>query len=154
MSAANVANKMEEVIRSRITAFSQAASGTIGDMLQFCLVSYDEEENVCTMTCKTEPWMRNIAGTLHGGMCATILDQAMGFVAYCVKQGEGIAPTISMSVDYHRPLIPGESVLVKVRVISVTHSFLSLSAEAMGEKRPEKVCVSGSGIYYCTSRES
>lgn len=98
--------------------------------------------------------MRNIAGTLHGGLCATILDQAMGFVAYCVKQDEGIAPTIQMSVDYHRPLIPGERVLVKVRVISVTHSFLSLSAEAMDAEHPEKVCVSGSGIYYCVPRKS
>lgn len=154
MSAVNAGSKLEEVIRSRIEAFSQIVPGSIGDILQFRLISYDEETNVCIMTCETAPWMCNTAGTLHGGMCATILDQAMGFIAYSVKQGEGIAPTIQMSVDYHRPLIPGETALIKVRVISVTRSFISLSAEAMRAELPERVCVSGTGIYFCKPGEA
>lgn len=129
-----------------------AAPGSIGDRMQFQLVSYDEGENICTMTCKTESWMQNPAGTLHGGICATILDQAMGFIAYCVKPGEGIAPTVHLSVDYHRPLIPGEGALIQVRVVSVTHSFMSLSAEVMHPGHPDKICFSGSGTYFYKPR--
>lgn len=139
---------MEEVLRKRIAAFSQAAPGSIGDILQFRVASYDEKAGICTMTCRTEPWMRNFAGTLHGGMGATILDQAMGFIAYCLMPGEGIAPAIQLSVNYHRPLIPGEMVLIKVRVVSITRNFMTLSGEVMHAEHPDKVCLSGSGTYF------
>ena len=102
----------------------------------------------CTMTCQTMPWMRNPAGTLHGGLCATILDQAMGFVSYCLKAGEGTAPAVHLSVDYHRPLRPGERVKVTVRVVSVTRNLMNLTAEACQESHPEKICLSGSGVYF------
>ena len=144
----SVENKYEEEIRYRIAQLSQAAPGTIGDILQFRFLHYDPAEDVYALTCQTEDWMRNAAGTLHGGMCATILDQAMGFVSFCRKPGDGTAPTIQLAVDYHRPLIPGETVLIKVRVISITHTLMHLSAEAMRCDHPEKVCLSGSGIYF------
>lgn len=147
-SAVNVGSKMEDMIRNRIMEASQAAPGSIGDILQFRVVSYDEEENICTMTCKTEPWMRNFAGTLHGGMGATILDQAMGIIAYCLKHGEGTAPAVQLTVNYHRPLIPGEAVRIKVRMVSVTRSLISLSAELTHAEHPDKVCLSGSGTYF------
>lgn len=153
-SAVNVENDYEEDLRLRIDQLSEAAPGSIGDILQFRFLHYDAAEDVYTMTCKTELWMRNAAGTLHGGMCATILDQAMGFVSFCRKPGEGIAPTIQLEVDYHRPLIPGEIVLVKVRVISITHTLMHLSAEAMRYDHPEKVCLSGSGIYFYKPSEA
>lgn len=145
---------MEERIRERIVAVSGAAPGSIGDILQFHLISYDEEEKICTMSCKTEPWMRNFAGTLHGGIGATILDQAMGVIACCVKPSEGMAPAVQLSVNYHRPLIPEETVLVKVHVVSITHSLISLSAEVARLEHPEKVCLSGFGTYFCKPRES
>ncbi len=146
--AANVENNCAEEVRSRIEQLSQAAPGTIGDILQFRFLHYDPEEDLYTLTCKTEEWMRNPAGTLHGGMCATILDQAMGFVSFCRKPGEGFVPTIQLTVDYLRPLIPGEMVIIKVRVISITRTLMHLSAEAMRYDHPEKVCLSGSGIYF------
>ena len=86
--------------------------------------------------------------TLHGGLCATILDQAMGFVSYCLKAGEGTAPAVHLSVDYHRPLRPGERVKVTVRVVSVTRNLMNLTAEACQESHPEKICLSGSGVYF------
>ena len=93
------------------------------------------------------PWMRNPAGTLHGGLGATILDQAMGFVAYCLKAGEGITPTVHLSVDYHRPLRPGERVIVKVHVVSETRNLINLYADASQATCPERICLSGSGIF-------
>lgn len=144
----SVENNYEEEIRLRIDQLSKAAPGSIGDILEFRFLHYDPSEDVYTLTCKTADWMCNPAGTLHGGIGATILDQAMGFVSFCRKPGEGFAPTIQLAINYHRPLIPGEMVLVKVRVVSITHTLMHLSAEAMGYDHPEKVCLSGSGIYF------
>ena len=144
----NAASNLEEVVRRRIAQISEAVPGSIGDMMHFELISCDGEKGDFTMTCRTEPWMRNFAGTLHGGMCATILDQAMGFVSYCMKPGEGTAPTVQIEVDYHRPLMPGEDVIVKVHVVSATRSLMNLTAEATQASHPEKICLSGSGIYF------
>lgn len=92
--------------------------------------------------------MRNAVGTLHGGISTTILDQAMGFLAFCLIPENGIAPSIQLQTVYHRPLVPGENMLVKVEAVSVTRTLLHFRGELYAEKSPEKLCVSGSGIYY------
>ena len=142
------ASDMEAVVRSRIALLHRAVPGSIGDQMAFELTDCDPEQGEYTLRCRTFDWMRNVAGTLHGGMCATVVDQAMGFIAYCVKPGEGTAPTVQMQVTYHRPLIPGEDVTVKVRVVSVTRSLMHLTAEAALASAPAKVCLTAVGTYF------
>lgn len=137
---------LAEKVRRRIAQVDASIPGSIAEMLRFEVVGEDKGDIV--MTCETMPWMRNSAGMLHGGLCATILDQAMGFVSCCLKEGNDIAPTVQMSISYHRPLHPGEQVAVKVHVISVTHSLMNLTAEASQASCPEKICLSGSGMYF------
>lgn len=137
---------LAEKVRRRIAQVDASIPGSIAEMLRFEVVGEDKGDIV--MTCGTMPWMRNSAGTLHGGLCATILDQAMGFVSCCLKEGNDIAPTVQMSISYHRPLHPGEQVIVKVHVVSVTHSLMNLAAEASQATCPEKICLSGSGMYF------
>ncbi len=148
MSAANkTSEEMAAIVRGRIAEVRAIAPDSIGDMMDFRLVSCSGAGEY-RLLCKTFPWMRNAAGTLHGGMCATIVDQAMGFIAYCVKPGAGIAPTIQMQTTYHRPLIPGQEALVIVRVLSTTRSLIHLSAECYSTDDPEKLCLSASGTYF------
>ena len=135
-----------ERVRRRIAQVNAAAPGSIAQMLRFQVVSH--ENDAIEMTCQTMPWMRNPAGTLHGGLCATVLDQAMGYVSYCLKTGEGTVPAVHLAVDYHRPLHPGEPILVRVRVTNVTRNFMHLRAEAYQASCPEKICLSGSGVYF------
>ena len=146
------ANKQElslpEAVSRRIAELHTIAPDSIGDQMGFQVVKSESGEDACTLRCRTFPWMRNAAGTLHGGMCATVLDQAMGFLAYCIKPGPGQAPTVQLQVTYHRPLIPGEDVIVRVKVISVTKSLMHLSAEAALADSPERVCLTGSAIYF------
>ena len=137
---------LAEKVRRRIAQVDASIPGSIAEMLRFEVVGEDKGDIV--MTCETMPWMRNSAGMLHGGLCATILDQAMGFVSCCLKEGNDIAPTVQMSISYHRPLHPGEQVIVKVHVVSVTHSLMNLTAEASQATCPEKICLSGSGMYF------
>ena len=139
---------MEEKIRARLAAIHELAPGSIGAQMNYSLIGCDEEKREYTLLCHTFHWMRNIPGTLHGGMCATVVDQAMGFIAFCLKSAEGTAPTVQMSVDYHRPLIPGEDVIVKVKVIATTRSLMRLSAEAFLASAPDRVCLTSSATYF------
>ena len=140
--------QLEEKVRARIAELGVIASDSIGSQMCYEVLGSNEETREIIMRCKTFPWMRNGFGTLHGGMCATVVDQAMGFVAHCCKASDGTAPTVHLSVDYHRPLSPGEDVLVKVKVISVTRSLMRLSSEAYQESNPSKLCLSGSSIFF------
>ena len=150
----SAANNIGQAIIARIAELHSIAPGSIGDMMGYRLLSWDDGARTYSFSCRTMDWMRNGPGTLHGGMCATVLDQAMGFVAYCAKPGQGTAPTVSMQVTYHRPLIPGEDVQVNVTVLTVTKSLMHLSAEAVRFSEPEKICLSGSGTYFYKPAEN
>ena len=139
---------MEQILRDRLAAIHSLAPGSIGDQMHYTLLECDPEAGEYTLLCRTFDWMRNIPGTLHGGMCATVVDQAMGFVAHCVKRGDGTAPTVELQVSYHRPLNPGEDVVVKVKVISITRSLMRLSAQAHQAGKPEKVCLTATATYF------
>ena len=139
---------MQELIQDRIRKVGERVPGSIGDLLQFRLVRCDDENKTYYLRCSTQDWMRNPFGILHGGMCATILDQAMGIIAYCVRPGKGTVPTINLQVSYHRPLIPGEDALVAVKVISVTRSLITLSAEAALPSAPEKACMTANATFF------
>ncbi len=136
----------EETITSPVGAYiallHQAAPGSIGDQMHFSVLEENQAQGTYTLRCETMPWMCNAYGTLHGGMCAAILDQAMGFVAKARLGDAGVAPTIQMQVNYHRPLLPGEDVLVRIRVLSETKSLISMFSEASLASRPERVCIS------------
>ena len=144
MIPANIRQAMEK----RLEQLHSLGAGTIGDMLQLRLLEYRPEKQEFLLTCQTQTWMRNSAGTLHGGMCATLVDQAMGCAAYCAKPGEGTAPTVDLNVNYLRPLIPGEEVLLRVRIVSAGRSLLHLSAEASLASAPEHICLTSTGTYF------
>ncbi len=132
-----------EAIENRIDSFHRIAPGAICDLIHFELESL--EEDTAVFTCKTEYWMRNTFGALHGGMASTILDQAMSLVAYCVKKGDGSTPCIEMQLSFHRPVCPGEDVEVRVEALSTGKSLIRLSSQLWQSK---KLCVSATGTYF------
>ena len=137
---------MKEEVKARLELLHRVAPDSIGDQLR--LEVLDCEGDTYLLRGKTQAWMRNAHGVLHGGMGATMADQAMGAVAYCYKAGEGIAPPIEMHVNYHRPLIPGEDVLIRVKVISATRTLIHTVSELYRDSVPEKVCITASATYF------
>ena len=97
----SAASETWALLRRRIAQVSELAPGSIGDMLHFELLDCDPEAGDYWLTCRTEDWMRNPAGTLHGGLGATVLDQAMGLIPYCLKTETGAAPAVQLSLNYH-----------------------------------------------------
>ena len=131
-----------------IEGLHRKAPGSIGDMMEFHVLEEDREQGAFTLRCRTFEWMRNALGTLHGGMGATIIDQAMGFVAYSYMPGPGMTPTIQLQLNYHHPLVPGEDVHVHVRVISVSRTLISMTCEAALASDPSRICITGSGTSF------
>lgn len=147
MSGENEPRSIGEAIRDVIAAMPQVAPGTIGDQLQFSLTDWDEAAGAYTFRCETARWMANAAGTLHGGMSAGVVDQAMGYVVYCIQPGPGFSPTVQMQLSYLRPLFPGKPITVRVYVVSRGKTLMHLRAEACQEDAPNRLCVTATGIY-------
>jgi uncharacterized protein (TIGR00369 family) len=131
------------MLAERIASFHDIAPGAICDMFPFTIL--DVQPDRAVFSCGTEIWMRNTFGALHGGMAATMLDQAMSLVAYCVKKGEGTTPCIEMQVSFHRPVRPCEDVELRVRVLSVSKSLIRMTSELW---QFDKLCVSAGGTYF------
>lgn len=139
---------MESGLKEYIRKIHTDFHGSIGDMLDFQVVSCDEEKDDYVLKCRTESWMCNHYGTLHGGLCATILDQAMGMICVCLKREVGSCTTVQLEADYHRPVMCGDDILVKVHVVSVTKSLINMNAELVQMSKPDKISVSGSAIFF------
>ena len=144
---------MKKRVEQWLQRLHEVAPGSVGDRLCLKVLGYDAEKNEVALRSVTEEWMCNAHGTLHGGMCATIADQAMGSVACCFKQGEGNLPAIELHLNYHRPLIPGEGVVIRVRPVSVTKSLIHMTAQLYRESCPEKVCISANATYFFKSAQ-
>lgn len=139
---------MLEELMKWLRRLHEEAPGSVGDRLGLEALEYDDKKKEFLLRCPTKEWMHNAHGTLHGGICATIADQAMGSVACCYKRGEGIIPAIELSLNYHRPLIPGENVLIRVRPMSATRTLIHVTAELCLESQPEKLCTTARATYF------
>lgn len=139
---------MEYGLRKYVEVMHEKFSGTIAEMLKFDVVSCDDVHETYVLKCKTAPWMCNHYGTLHGGICATIMDQAMGMVCSCLKKGFGTCTTVQLESDYHRPMPAGDDILVQVHVMSVTKSLINMTCELIHPSKPDKFSVTGSAIFF------
>jgi acyl-coenzyme A thioesterase PaaI-like protein len=73
-----------ERIRNRMGWIQDNAKDTVGGALQLQLLHWQQETGEYVFRSATTDWMRNVIGTLHGGSCAIMVDQAMGCVANCL----------------------------------------------------------------------
>ena len=144
---------MLEELMKWLARLHEVAPDSAGDRLRLEALEYDDQKTEFLLRCPTKNWMCNAHGTLHGGICATIADQAMGSVACCYKRGDGILPAIELSLNYHRPLMPGENVLIKVWPVSATRTLISVRAELYRESQPEKLCTSAKATYFYKNME-
>ena len=139
---------MDYGLRKYVEVLHSNYTGTIAEMLKFEVISCDEIHDFYVLKCHAEPWMANHYGTLHGGICATIMDQAMGMVCACLKKGFGTCTTVQLESDYHRPIPAGDDILVQVHVMSMTRSLINMTCELIHPGKPDKYSVTGSAIFF------
>lgn len=129
-----------------IMSTPQQAAEVFGSRLKMAYLP--GEEGLFCFASRTESWMCNPGGTVHGGICAALVDEAMGIVVYALGTGQQIAPTISLQINYHRPLLPGEDIIVRVRPVSVTRRLLTMAAEIVCAEKPESPCCSCTATFF------
>lgn len=59
-----------------------------------------------------------MSGVVHGGVQATMMDEAMGFAAHAALESEDLdIATIELAVRYHRPTPTGEPITLRARLV-------------------------------------
>lgn len=109
------------------------------------LVSCDGPSLTIELEHDTKPWMANPMGIVHGGVLATILDNAMGITCRCLYNH--FCPTISMNVTYSRPVPISETIRLRVEVILAGSTTAQLQALIYLPSQPNRILVSATGVY-------
>ena len=139
----------EELRRRALAFLSYRAEGTPSAMpdpsADLTLMDCDGPTGSLTLRYTTKPWMANIWGVVHGGVVATLVDTCMGIT--CGIQCDAITPTVSMTVNYARPVPLDADILVRTRTIRVGNTSGQMSAEVFLARAPEEALVTASGVY-------
>lgn len=85
----------------------------------------------------------NKLGGCHGGMLGTVLDIALGYVGNFTNRETG-TPTISLSMDFLRPVGIGEWVESRCRVIETTRRMVFVDGTLVCRRGP---VARGNAIY-------
>ena len=148
MNGKIMVGSVSERIVSRLAWIEETCGDTMSAALHMQLIQSDETKGEYLFRADTEYRMRNVIGTLHGGSCATMVDQAMGCVANSLFQDPTPAPTSQLQLNFHRPMVAGDAYLIHVRVVSVSRTLIHLTAEVFKENEEGKLCVSSSSIFF------
>ena len=132
----------QEWLQQELDFINRTMAATLNGRLKAELHSCDEESQELTLRFPLQDWQVNGLGTLHGGMLSTMLDLAMSMAVYCSSR-QSIPPTISMTVNYLRPVPMGaDGVLIRARLTSLGRRNATAYCEAV---------IPGSGKVACTS---
>lgn len=96
--------------------------------------------------CHTDAAMSNPLGIVHGGVTASLVDTCMGVT--CTAQcGGAPTPTVTMTVNYARPVPLDADVLVRTHTVRVGTTSGQLWAEVFLAEAPEEILVTATGVY-------
>lgn len=92
------------------------------------------EEGNLALSYLIRPEMANPFKTLHGGVTASIIDDAMG--ATLIAYGEEIFHvTINLSVDYFAPAYVGDVIIAETQVVKKGRQIVNIHCDVWNENR-------------------
>lgn len=110
------------------------------------LVEEDGPAGTLLFACHTDDSMSNPMSIVHGGVTASLVDSCMGIV--CAAQSGGLpTPTITMTVNYARPVPLNADIRVRVCTVRIGSTSGQLSAQVFLAGQPEEILVTATGVY-------
>ena len=136
--------RVQSILKHRTDATPQGMPDPSADLT---LIDCDGPAGSLTLRYQTKPWMANIWGVVHGGVTANLVDTSMGIA--CAAQCGVITPTISLTVNYARPVPLNAQVVVRIRTVRCGATSGQMCAEVCRPEQPDRPLVTASGAY-CT----
>lgn len=134
----------EPDLQSILRRLEEAAKGTFWDYLG-CKLE-EAEPGKIVVSLKAAPWHLNGIGILHGGVHASLLDNAMGIVAM-VARPVGKVVTTNLNVHYVAPLYVGK-LFVTAELVHQSRKMITVQGSVEDEQG--RLGSWGSGSYRVT----
>jgi uncharacterized protein (TIGR00369 family) len=106
------------------------------------LVCTDADADSVTMTL-AEPPLPNPNGSVHGGMLAAALDQALAYASLRVMPAGSLPNTTNMHIQYLRPALA--PLTIRARVMKIGQAMIFVRAEV--DDREGRVCTTGDATF-------
>lgn len=112
------------------------------------LVLADEDTPAGSLlfTCHTNDSMSNPLGIVHGGVIASLMDTCMG-VTCAAEGGKAPTPTITMTVNYARPVPLNADVQIRAHIIRCGATSGQMRAEIFLKESPDEILATATGVY-------
>lgn len=138
---------LDKRIAARMRWYKEHMDGSVVSMLGLECLGGSLAPLMIHYRYASEGWMRNPAGVTHGGMLATMLDNAMGMTACIVSPYEdGIAPTAELHVSYLRPVPVDQAIRISVSVDHVSARLIRMRAKLWLEGEEDTLRVTGQSV--------
>ena len=136
---------MAQALRGNAEEIERIHAADVNGWVPLIFDSCDAEalSYVCHFDMRKE--YANPNGVLHGGLIAFILDTSMGHFS-CIF-ADHITPTISMSVNYLRPIPVDRPIYIRVKLTKSGVNINYLTAEAYCADDPNRILATASGAY-------
>lgn len=109
------------------------------------LVDCDGDRLEMELAYDTMPWMANPMGVVHGGVTAILLDTSMGVLCSCLCSSH--TPTISMTLNYARPVPLRAAVHIRARLAVLGRTSSQVRSELFLPEEPGRVLAFATGVY-------
>ncbi len=137
--------KMGEYIEKTLYENNIEQKDSINGLMKSQIEAYSFEEKFMTFRFPLMPWQANRAGFLQGGLVAVAFDITVSALARFYTNTHYI-PTLSLDINYLKPILLEEQLLVTARVVSMGKRVSHYSLEGRSAKT-NKLVASGSAIY-------
>ncbi len=120
----------ETWLAEELTFINDTMAHTLNGRMKAEFVSCCDDTQELTLRFPLQDWEVNGLGSLHGGMINAMMDLAMSMAVYCFSR-QSIPPTISMAVNYLRPVPMEQYVLIHTRLSSLGRRNATAVCEAI-----------------------
>lgn len=115
--------------------------------LKMTLVRCDFSQKTAHYIYMVDPWGKNPADILHGGMSASLFDMAMGITAHALSEAN-FTPTVQLQVQYLKPIPINCTLHFVVKITSITKTLITATAEAWINDESSVIVATSSATYH------
>ena len=142
---------LEARLQETLSRLTQGCAGTVS-AIPMELVDCCAATGTAVFAVQAEPWMGNPNGCLHGGMCAVLLDMALGILVGCLPAGpRRNSVTVELRMGYLRPAPLGEPLHLHAQVIKTGNTLLYATGSICRPGEAEQPLTTAEAVYFSSA---
>ena len=137
--------------QARYEAFYRLWPGCFPEKLNPRILELDLERRQMLVGFRTEDWMVNPMGNVHGGILASMVDTAAGMLSKALIASWDGSPTVHLSINYLRPVALNRDLLLRASCQKAGRFLNYTSCTACYPERPDQALFTAECVYFAAA---